>query len=155
MRWFPVQYGALYTAETPEQARNTILRSRIKLISCIYQAQQTVSGSICMTPKADQVLFHDSFVPIVTAEINEKRDGSEIRLRGELPRSLKIFWLLFRAVLTIFTVAVIMLAENGTVRISMLGLMLLLILWNEGMPRLLSRLRFRSFLREFQSECIK
>ena len=155
MRWFPVQYETLYTAETPEQARNTILRSRIKLISCIYQAQQTVSGSICMTPKADQVLFHDSFVPIVTAEINEKRDGSEIHLRGELHRSIKILWMLFRAVLAIFAVAVIVITESGTNRISMLGLMLLLILWNEGMPRLLSRLRFRSFLREFQSECIK
>ena len=108
-----------------------------------------------MPPVFDLALFHDSCIPVITAEVREKRDGSEICLQGELLRSVKILIMLFRAVLAIFTVAVIIIAESGAVRIAMLGLMLLLILFNEGMPLLFSYLRFQSFLGEFRSECIK
>ena len=155
MRWFPVQNETLHTAEAPEQARETILRSKVKTISCIYHAKESEDGKINMTPVFDLALFHDSFIPVITAEVREKRDGSEICLQGELLRSVKILIMLFRAVLAIFTVAVIIIAESGAVRIAMLGLMLLLILFNEGMPLLFSYLRFQSFLGEFRSECIK
>ena len=155
MRWFPIQEETLYTAEPPEQARDTILRSRVKLISCIYHAQKTNSGSISMTPKSDLALFADSFVPIVTAEIAEAQNGSQIILHGELLRSVKFLITLFRIVLAVFTVALMIIANSGAKRIALLGLMLLLILFLEAMPRIFSYLRFQSFLREFRSECIK
>ena len=155
MRWFPVQNEALHTAEAPEQARETILRSKVKLISCIYNAKESEEGRICMTPVFDLALFADSFVPLVTAIITEERSGSRISLSGELLRSVKILMMLFRGVLAIFTVTALIFAESAAVRIAMLGLMLFLALFLEGISRLFSYLRFQSFLREFQSECIK
>lgn len=155
MRWFPIQEETLYTAEPPEQARDTILRSRVKLISCIYHAQKTNSGSISMTPKSDLALFADSSVPIVTADITDDPAGSKIILHGELLRSVKFLITLFRIVLAVFTVALMIIANSGAKRIALLGLMLLLILFLEAMPRIFSYLRFQSFLREFRSECIK
>lgn len=149
MRWFPVQNEILDTADAPEQARDTILRSKVKLISCIYHAKESEDGRICMTPDFDLALFADSFVPIITAEITEAQSGSMIRLHGELLRSVKILMMLFRAALAIFTVAIIF------IRAAMLCLMLLLILFLEGMPQIISYLRFQSFLKEFRSECIK
>ena len=155
MRWFPIQEETLYTAEPLEQARDAILLSRVKLISCIYHAQETESGSISMTPEFDRALFADSFVPIVTADIVQAQNGSRIILHGELFRSVKFLMALFRIVLAVFTAAVIVITGSGTERAAMLGLMLILVLFNEGMPLLFSYLRFQSFLREFQSECIK
>lgn len=155
MRWFPVQNEALHTAEAPEQARETILRSKVKLISCIYHAEEPEEGRICMTPVSDLALFADSFVPLVTAIITEERSGSRISLSGELLRSVKILMMLFRSVLAIFAVTALIFAESAAVRIAMLGLILFLTLFLEGISRLFSYLRFQSFLREFQSECIK
>ena len=155
MRWFPIQNVTLHTAEPPEQARETMLRSKVKLLSCIYHAQETESGSIRMTPEFDLALFADSFVPIVTADIVQAQNGSRIILHGELFRSVKFLMTLFRIVLAVFTAAVIVITGSGTERAAMLGLMLILVLFNEGMPLLFSYLRFQSFFREFQSECIK
>ena len=117
--------------------------------------QKTNSGSISMTPKSDLALFADSSVPIVTADITDDPAGSKIILHGELLRSVKFLITLFRIVLAVFTVALMIIANSGAKRIALLGLMLLLILFLEAMPRIFSYLRFQSFLREFRSECIK